>query len=62
MVTRIKLGQLITVKQSQRLLGLITAAYNIIYFSLLYMRRLHCSLRAVYIPGHLNLGAYILLR
>ncbi len=40
MVSRIKLGHTITLKQFQRLLGLMAAASNVITFGLLYMRPL----------------------
>jgi len=40
MVSRIKLGHTITLKQFQRLLGLMAAASNVIFFGLLYMRPL----------------------
>ncbi len=43
-VTRIKLGQFITVKQFQRLLGLMAAVSNVIHFRLLYMKPLQCWL------------------
>ncbi len=44
-VKRIRLGQSLTVKQFQRLLGLMAAASNVIAFRLLYMRPLHWWLR-----------------
>ncbi len=44
-VKRIRLGQSLTVKQFQRLLGLMTAASNVIPFGLLYMRPLQWWLR-----------------
>lgn len=43
-VTRIKLGQFITVKQFQRLLRLMAAVSNVIHFHLLYMKPLQCWL------------------
>ncbi|KAL0194819.1 hypothetical protein M9458_008391, partial [Cirrhinus mrigala] len=77
-VKRVKEGRSLTVKQFQRLLGLMAAASNVIPFGLLYMRPLQgnplrmikvtwrclrcLSLKAVYVPGHLNLGADILSR
>jgi len=45
MVTRIKLGQAITVKHFQRLLGLIAAASNMIPFGLLQVRALQWWLK-----------------
>ncbi len=44
-VKRIRLGQSLTVKQFQRLLGLMAAASNVIPFGLLYMRPLQWWLR-----------------
>ncbi|KAL0164212.1 hypothetical protein M9458_039965, partial [Cirrhinus mrigala] len=44
-VTRVKEGQSLTVKQFQRLLGLMAAASNVIPFGLLYMRPLQWWLR-----------------
>ncbi|KAI2642984.1 enzymatic polyprotein [Labeo rohita] len=44
-VTRVKEGQSLTVKQFQRLLGLMAAASNVIPFDLLYMRPLQWWLR-----------------
>ncbi len=44
-VKRIRLGQSLTVKQFQRLLGLMAAASNVIPFGLLYMRTLQWWLR-----------------
>ena len=44
-VKRIKLGQSLTVKQFQKLLGLMAAASNVITFGLLYMRPLQWWLR-----------------
>ncbi|XP_048030341.1 uncharacterized protein LOC125257733 [Megalobrama amblycephala] len=44
-VKRIKLGQSLTVKQFQRILGLMAAASNVIPFDLLYMRPLQWWLR-----------------
>jgi len=44
-VKRVKLGQLLTVKQFQRLLGLMAAASNVIPCGLLYMRPLQWWLR-----------------
>ncbi len=44
-VKRIRLGQSLTVKQFQRLLGLMAAASNVITFGLLYMRPLQWWLR-----------------
>ncbi len=42
---RVKEGQSLTVKQFQRLLGLMAAAFNIIHFGLLYMRPLQWWLK-----------------
>ncbi len=44
-VKRIKLGQSLTVRQFQRLLGLMTAASKVIPYGLLYMRPLQWWLR-----------------
>ncbi len=44
-VKRIRLGQSLTVKQFQRLFGLMAAASNVIPFGLLYMRPLQWWLR-----------------
>ncbi|KAL0204539.1 hypothetical protein M9458_002557, partial [Cirrhinus mrigala] len=44
-VTRVKEGQSLTVKQFQRLLGLMAAASNVVPFGLLYMRPLQWWLR-----------------
>ncbi len=44
-VKRIKLGQSLTVKQFQRLLGLMAAASKVIPFGLLYMRHMQWWLR-----------------
>ncbi|KAL0150533.1 hypothetical protein M9458_054126, partial [Cirrhinus mrigala] len=44
-VTRVKEGRSLTVKQFQRLLGLMAAASNVISFGLLYMRPLQWWLR-----------------
>ncbi|KAL0173333.1 hypothetical protein M9458_033644, partial [Cirrhinus mrigala] len=44
-VTRVKEGRSLTVKQFQRLLGLMAAASNVIPFGLLYMRPLQWWLR-----------------
>ncbi len=44
-VKKIRLGQSLTVKQFQRLLGLMPAASNVIPFGLLYMRPLQWWLR-----------------
>lgn len=44
-VTSIKLGQAITVKHFQRVLGLMAAASNVTPFGLLHMRALQCWLK-----------------
>ncbi len=44
-VRRVREGQSLTVKQFQRLLGLMAAASNVIYFGLLYMRPLQWWLK-----------------
>ncbi len=49
-VKRKRLGQLLTVKQFQRLLGLMAAASNVIHFGLLYMRPLQWWLRTKGFP------------
>ncbi len=43
-VKSIRLGQSLTVKHFQRLLGLMAAASNVIAFGLLYMRHMQCFL------------------